>query len=269
MTSEKEVIGNFEVEDGKLKTRREVLLMGALAAGSLVATSGVAKAAEPVIAATVPPAAVAGGGPVKAKDFSYLVAKNMEGLSAKQIEPHLKLYQGYVGKVNEIENLITTIDPNTPPPNATYHPLREALMELSYAHNGVIYHELYFSNLGGTGGEPGGDLKAALEARWGNMGKFMDFFKASGKCMRGWVIVGWNTRDASMEAYGLDLHNMWVPANVVPIVVLDVYEHAYMIDYGTNRGDYLNAFLKNMDWKVCEARFDKARRCPTGPDSTA
>jgi Fe-Mn family superoxide dismutase len=72
-----------------------------------------------------------------------------------------------------------------------------------------------------------------------------------------------------MEAYGLDLHNMWVPANVVPIVVLDVYEHAYMIDYGTNRGDYLTAFLKNMDWKVCEARFDRARRHPAGPDSTA
>lgn len=271
MTSNKEVIGNFEVEDGKLKTRREVLLMGALAAGGVLATAG-AQAAETVkdvVAANVTPAMVAKGGPIVAKDFSYLVSKNMAGLSAKQIEPHLKLYQGYVTKTNEIEAVIATIDPNNPAPNATYHPLREALMELSYANNGVIYHELYFSNLGGAGGEPQGDLRAALEARWGSIGKFMDFFKASGKCMRGWVIIGWNTRSNSLQAYGLDLHNMWVPANVVPVVVLDVYEHAYMIDYGINRGGYLDAFLKNMDWNVCAKRLEVARRHAGGPDSTA
>jgi Fe-Mn family superoxide dismutase len=267
MTSNKEVIGNFEVEEGKLKTRREVLLMGALAAGGVLATAGAQ--AKDVVAANVTPAMVAKTGPVVAKDYSHLVTKNMDGLSAKQIEPHIKLYQGYVGKMNELQALLTTIDPNTPPPNATYHPLREALMELSYANNGVIYHEYYFGNLGGAGGEPVGDLKNAIEARWGSIGKFMDFFKGSGKCMRGWVIIGWNFRDNSLQAYGLDLHNMWVPAGVIPVVVLDVYEHAYMIDYGTNRGDYLTAFLKNIDWNVCAKRFDTARKHTAGMDSTA
>lgn len=266
MTSNnKDVIGNFEVENGQLKTRREVLLMGALAAAGGIATTA-AQAQNQV--AAVSPAALTKPSPVVAKDYSYLVAKNMEGLSAKQIEPHLKLYQGYVTKTNELQSLLTTIDPNNPAANATYHPLREVLMEISYAQNGVVYHEYYFNNLGGAGGEPGGDLRAALEARWGTMGKFMDFFKAAGKCMRGWVVVGWNTRDGSMQAYGLDLHNMWVPENVIPVVVLDVYEHAYMIDYGTNRAAYLDAFLKNVDWNVCAKRLDIARRHPAGLDAT-
>lgn len=271
MTSEpNEVIGNFEVIEGKLKTRREVLLMGAIAAGTALATAGVqaAEQTKQAVAATTAPSAVAKPAPIVAKDYSALVTKNMDGLSAKQIEPHLKLYQGYVTKTNEIQALLTTVDPNTPPPNATYHPLRELLMEHSYALNGVVYHELYFGNLGGTGGEPKGDLRNAVEARWGSTAKFMDFLKASGKCMRGWVIVGWNTRDGSLQAYGLDLHNMWAPANVVPIVVLDVYEHAYMIDYGINRAGYLDAFVKNMDWTVAESRFDLARRHPFGPEST-
>jgi superoxide dismutase, Fe-Mn family len=265
MTSkDKDLIGNFEVENGQLKTRREVLLMGALAAAGGIATT--AAQAQNQVAAASPIAAKAS--PVVAKDYSYLVAKNMEGLSAKQIEPHLKLYQGYVTKTNELQALLTTMDPNNPPPNATYHPLREVLMELSYAQNGTVYHEYYFNNLGGAGGEPTGDLRAALEARWGNLGKFMDFFKACGKCMRGWVVVGWNTRDGSMQAYGLDMHNMWVPENVIPVVVLDVYEHAYMIDYGTNRAAYLDAFLKNVDWNVCGKRLDIARRHPVGLETT-
>jgi superoxide dismutase, Fe-Mn family len=270
MTSDKRVheqIGNFEIAEGKLTTRREVLLMGALAAGSVI-TAGAAQAADSVKEAAVG-ANVFHPGQYAAKDFSHLVNKPMEGLSAKQIEPHLKLYQGYVAKANEIQSALGTVDPNTPAPNATYHPLRELLMEQSYALNGVVYHELYFGNLGGAGGEPTGALRSALEDRWGSLGKFMDFFKSSGKCMRGWVIVGWNMRDGQLHAYGLDLHNMWVPASVVPIVVLDVYEHAYMIEYGINRAAYLDAFLKNIDWNVCNRRLEATRAYQAGPECTA
>src|SRR5262249_9639682 len=143
--------------------------------------------------------------------------------------------------------------------NATYHPLRELLLEESYAVNGVIYHELYFGNLGGKGGEPGGDLRNAIDERWGSIGKFNDYLTACGKCMRGWVIVGYNTRAGRLDTFGLDMHNMWAPAGIVPVVALDVYEHAYMIDYGIDRGKYLDAFLKNLDWEVAAKRFEKAR----------
>lgn len=256
-----ETIGNFEVVGDEAVTRREVLLMGALAAGGLVATG--AAQAEPAAQA-----APAGGAEVYiAKDFSHLVSANMSGLSGKQIEQHLKLYKGYVGKANEIHGKL--IDAETAGANATYAPFRELLVEQSYALNGVVYHELYFNNLGGKGGEPGGDLRSAIDARWGNFGKFVDHVKAAGKSMRGWVLVGFNTRDGHLECFGLDLHNMFVPANVVPVLVLDVYEHAYMIDYGIDRGKYLDAFFSNLDWEVVARRLANTAKHPTGHASTA
>jgi Fe-Mn family superoxide dismutase len=265
-----ENIGNFQEVDGKLKTRREVLIMGALAATSVAAISQ-AQAIDNKQAA-LPPASASGvktSPQYTAKDFSSLTAKKLDGLSTNQIEQHLKLYSGYVNKVNEIQTQLSMVDIASPQANATWAPYRELLVEQSFALNGVVYHELYFGNIGGTGGEPTGDLKSAIEDGWGSIGKFMDYFKAAGKCMRGWVIIGFNTRDGKLHAYGLDAHNLYVPASTIPIVVLDVYEHAYMIDYGINRASYLDAFLKNMDWDICAKRFAMARKHLSGPDVTA
>lgn len=268
MTREKrEIIGNYELSENRLTTRREVLLMGALAAGAAMGSaSTAATAAGTAVDAAKTPVV----GEIREKDFSALISKKMDGIGSNQIEQHLKLYKGYVAKTKEINALLDAPDILTQAPaaNATYSPYRELLMEQSFALNGVIYHELYFGNLGGAGGEPAGDLKAALEARYGSTGKFVDALKTAGKCMRGWVILGWNTRDSALHLYGLDTHNMWTPANVVPVVALDVYEHAYMIDHGINRGAYLDAFMKNIDWEVCGKRFSLAHKHPSGPDST-
>ncbi|HEY9787257.1 MAG TPA: Fe-Mn family superoxide dismutase [Candidatus Obscuribacterales bacterium] len=260
---DREIIGNYEVADNDLVTRREVLVMGAIAAaGSLVANAPARAAAQP------PAAAVAATNePYVAKDFSSLITKKLDGLSASQIEQHLKLYKGYVDKCNDIHSKLKDVDLKSA--NATYSPLRELLMEQSFAVNGVIYHELYFGNLGGKGGEPQGDLKAAIDERWGGSAKFNDFLKAAGKSMRGWVVIGYNTRGGYIDAFGLDTHNMFSPANIVPLIVLDVYEHAYMIDYGIDRGKYLDAFLRNLDWDVVAKRLSITRKHPTGQDSTA
>jgi superoxide dismutase, Fe-Mn family len=260
MTSkDREIIGNYEVTEQGVMTRREVLLMGAIAAGGLVAAAPVFN--NPAMAATAP----TGAEPYVARDFSHLVSKNMAGLTSSQIEQHLKLYKGYIAKSNEIYNKLK--DADLTGPNPTYAPLRELLVEESYAVNGAVYHELYFGNLGGKGGEPTGDLKAALDERWGS-GKFMDYLKAAGKCMRGWVVIGYNTRGGHLSAFGLDMHNMWAPANLVPILVLDVYEHAYMIDYGIDRAKYLDAFINNLDWDVVAKRLAASRNHPSGLDST-
>jgi len=252
---ENELIGNFEVTEGGVVSRRDVLLMGAIAAGSVLAAGEVKAAVTPTPAE-----------PYVARDFSDLVSKKLDGLSQSQIEQHLKLYKGYVGKSNEIFNKLKDVDITTA--NATYSPVRELLLEQSYAVNGVVYHEYYFGNLGGKGGDPSGDLKAALEERWGSTGKFIDFFKAAGKSMRGWVVIGYNTRGGHLDFFGLDTHNMWVPANMVPVVVLDVYEHAYMVDYGIDRAKYLEAFFKNIDWDVAAKRLILGHKHPSGLDST-
>lgn len=254
------MLGNFELRRQGVVTRRDVLMMGAVAATSL-SVNALSAGAAPESAA-----AVVTKDPYVAKDFSALVTKNMDGLSGNQIEPHLKLYKGYVGKANEIYNLLKTVDLTSA--NATYSPLRELLMEQSFAVNGMIYHEFYFGNLGGSGGDPGGEVKAALDERFGSTGKFMDFLKAAGKSMRGWVVVGYNTRGNHIDTFGLDMHNMWSPQNVVPLLVLDVYEHAYMIDYGIDRAKYLNAFAKNLDWQAVEKRLAATKKLVNGGDST-
>ena len=258
MTKEREIVGNYEVSDHGVMTRREMLLMGAMAAGSLVA-------AAPALAADTSPSAKSAD-PYVEKDFSHLVKKEMAGLSGKQIEPHLKLYKGYVAKSNEIYNKLKDVDLATA--NATYSALRELLVEESFAVNGAIYHEYYFGNLGGKGGEPTGELLAALSERWGSFPKFMDYLKAAGKSMRGWVVIGYNTRGGHLSAFGLDTHNMFSPANLIPILVLDVYEHAYMIDYGIDRPKYLDAFAANLDWDVVAKRLANTKGHPTGPSST-
>jgi len=266
-SNEKELVGNFELTKQGVITRREVLMMGAVAATSIASVNAaVAATSAAASSSTAAAPAAAGKDPYTAKDFSALVSKNMEGLSPSQIEQHLKLYKGYVTKSNEIYNQLKTADLTNP--NATYSPLRELLVEQSFAVNGMVYHEFYFGNLGGTGGDPSGDVKAALEERYGSTGKFMDFLKASGKCMRGWVVVGYNTRGNHIDTFGLDMHNMWSPQNVVPLLVLDVYEHAYMVDYGIDRAKYLDAFAKNLDWQVVAKRLAATKKLVSGADTT-
>ncbi|MBX9692372.1 MAG: hypothetical protein K2Z81_08315, partial [Cyanobacteria bacterium] len=186
MTSkDKELIGNYEVTKEGVVTRREVLLMSAMAAaGTVLAQPGKAIAAE---SGDKPK----GGAPYASRDFNALADK-MSGFSASQIKQHLKLYDGYVAKSNEIHDKLKDVDITTA--NATYSAVRELLVEQSFAHNGVVYHEYYFGNLGGKGGEPQGDVRAGIEEEWKSVGKFMDFLKAAGKSARGWVIVGYNPR---------------------------------------------------------------------------
>lgn len=259
MAIEREIIGNYEVTKQGVVTRREVLLMGAMAA----AGGGLLVQAPAVQANTAAPPAAKGI--YKAHDFNAL-AGSLSGLSADQIKAHLTLYNGYVAKSNAIHDALKSVDLTTA--NATYSAVRELLIESSFAHNGVVYHEYYFGNLGGKGGEPLGSTRSGLEEQWGSVGKFMDFLKAAGKSARGWVIVGYNTRNASLDAFALDLHNIASPANLVPLVVLDVYEHAYMIDYGIDRAKYLDAFINNLDWHVIEKRLAVALKHPTGHEST-
>lgn len=265
-SQDREIIGNYEVTREGIVTRREVLLMGAMAAaGGLVAASAVeAKAADTAAAASAT-AAPKAGAPYVARDFAGL-AKTLDGFSEKQISEHLKLYNGYVGKSNAIHEDLKKVDLTTA--NATYSAVRELLVEQSFANNGVVYHEYYFNNLGGKGGEPTGELKAGIEEEWGSVGKFMDFLKAAGKSARGWVIVGYNTRAGHIDAYALDTHNIWSPANIVPLVVLDVYEHAYFIDWATDRAKYLETFINNLNWDLVAKRLSIAIKHPTGADST-
>jgi superoxide dismutase, Fe-Mn family len=192
---------------------------------------------------------------------SLIVAKNydallntVEGISANQLKQHIGLYQGYVKKANDIHQQLRNANPDISKVNATYDPFRELLVEESYAMNGIVLHELYFDNIGGDYAPPSGFLQTVFAKHFGSWDGFINQLKAAGKAMRGWAVVAFNIRDNRIHLYGLDTHNQWSPMHTIPLVVLDVYEHAYMIDFGTNRSTYLDAFVGNLNWAVVEQR---------------
>ena len=189
--------------------------------------------------------------PIVARNFEAI---EVQGLSKNQLKQHLGLYQGYVKKANEIHQLLANATPDLSKVNATYDPFRELLVEESFAMNGIILHELYFDNLG-SGTQPSSFVQSVFAKHFGTWEEFTNQLKSAGKAMRGWAVVAFNIRDNRIHLYGLDTHNQWAPMHVIPLLVLDVYEHAYMIDFGTNRANYLDVFVSNINWAMVEQRL--------------
>lgn len=179
----------------------------------------------------------------------------LDGISENQIAQHRDiLYAGYVKKLNEIEDKLKTVDISTA--NQTFSDLRSLKIDETFALNGVVLHELYFENLGGKDSKPTGALADEIKKQWGSFDKWAAEFKACGLAARGWVVLGLNGYDGKLHNYCLDSHNLYMPAGTIAILVMDVYEHAYTIDYGVKRPPYIEAFMKNIDWDAC------GKRCP-------
>lgn len=190
------------------------------------------------------------------KPFSASLFK-MEGISKKTIEEHLKLYQGYVNKYNEITDKLTQLtEDDYNKGNQVFSTIRELKTELSFAWGGVINHEIYFSHLGGTTSRtPSGDLMTQIKKDFGSFDSYKKDLKATGMASRGWTWTVWNKKEGRLYNHLGDTQNTYLFWEVKPIVALDVYEHAYFIDYGTQRGLYIDAFLKNLNWSVVEKNF--------------
>ncbi len=201
---------------------------------------------------------VMSGALIQAKDFEGRFA-TIEGISANQLKQHVGLYQNYVKKVNDIVIALNAPTMDLSKVNATYDPFRELHVEQSFALNGVILHEYYFENMGGNRTAPSEALKDAMAKRFGSWSEMMVKLKALSKSMRGWAMLGFNLRDGQIHLYGMDSHNQLAPIHVAPLLLVDVFEHAYMIDFGTNRASYLDAFMANIDWAPVEKRLVAAQ----------
>jgi Fe-Mn family superoxide dismutase len=175
-------------------------------------------------------------------------------LSDAQLKAHRDvLYQGYVKRLGEIESSLGTVDRSTA--NAVSSPYRALKAEETFALNGVVLHELYFGNLGTPGPEMGARTKAALERDFGGVEAWQEDFLACGKAARGWVLFAYSLYDGRLHNYLLDTHHLHVPVLAIPLLVLDVYELAYFIDYGTDRPKYMADFLQHAQWDVVEKRL--------------
>ncbi|MCL4374833.1 Fe-Mn family superoxide dismutase [Patescibacteria group bacterium] len=196
---------------------------------------------------------------ISAKQFAPALF-SLTGISKKTVEEHLKLYQGYVNKYNEINEKLQTINGDgLTKANQVYSQIRELKTELSFAWGGVVNHEIYFGHLGGKGGRPPGELLKQIKTDFGSWDHYLKDLQATGMAARGWVWTGWNQRESRLINYLGDSQNTYLVWEVKPIVALDVYEHAYFIDYGVNRAGYIDAFVNNLDWQVVGDRFSRCQ----------
>ena len=195
----------------------------------------------------------------QAKPLPFL--KPLKGISEKTMTiHHVKLYVGYVNKRNEIEEKLAVADRSLA--NATYSEFGELKREESFAANGIFLHEYYFNVLGGDGalgGEnnQGGSLIEAIKTEFGSYNKWLEDFKATGMTARGWVVLALDFNDGRLHNYLCDTHNHGGIWGALPLVVLDMYEHAYFIDYGSDRKTYIEDYMQNLNWPAAQEIYQK------------
>ncbi len=185
----------------------------------------------------------------------------LDGISRTTIEAHYRLYQGYVAKRNEILGRLSDVDRTTA--NQVYSDLRSLKVDLTFAIGGIKNHEVYFAHLGAEGGDPVGGIGDLVERDFGSAKAWREDLVASGMAARGWAWTAYDWDEARLFNYVGDSQNTFPVWNASPLVALDVYEHAYFLDYQTDRAAYIDAFLRNLDWAVVN-RWVEAYRIPTG-----
>ena len=170
----------------------------------------------------------------------------LDGISRETVEAHYKLYQGYIAKRNEILGRLDGVDLSAA--NQVYSDLRALKVDLTFAIGGIKNHEIYFEHLGGDGGDPDGPFGQLVERDFGSVGTWRDDLKATGMAGRGWAWTAYDWDEGRLFNYIGDTQNSYPIWNATPLVALDVYEHAYFLDYQTDRASYIDAFFANLDW---------------------
>jgi superoxide dismutase, Fe-Mn family len=172
----------------------------------------------------------------------------LDGISRETVEAHYRLYEGYVNKRNEILERLGSVD--VAASNQIYSELRALKVEISFAIGGIKNHEIYFEHLGGSGGAPGGLVGQLIERDFGSVEEWARDLKASGMAGRGWAWTAYDWDEGRLFNYVGDAQNTFPIWNATPLVALDVYEHAYWLDFQTDRASYIDAFFANLDWDV-------------------
>ncbi|WP_461829117.1 superoxide dismutase [Aquifex sp.] len=199
----------------------------------------------------------------KLEPKDHLKPQNLEGISNEQIEPHFEAhYKGYVAKYNEIqEKLADQNFADRSKANQNYSEYRELKVEETFNYMGVVLHELYFGMLAPGGkGEPSEALKKKIEEDLGGLDACTNELKAAAIAFRGWAILGLDIFSGRLVVNGLDAHNVYNLTGLIPLIVIDTYEHAYYVDYKNKRPPYVDAFFKNINWEVVNERFEKAMK---------
>ncbi len=189
--------------------------------------------------------------PYATKDYAKLVG--MEGFSETLLKNHFTLYQGYVTNTNKV---LDTLDQMAKDSKTAAPEFAELKRRLGWEFNGMRLHEYYFDNLGGKGAiDKSGKLAKKIIESFGSTEAWEKDFRATG-AMRGigWVVLYQDTASNRLINFWINEHDVSHPAGCNPLLIMDVFEHAFMLDYGLKRADYIEAFFKNINWSAVESR---------------
>jgi len=166
------------------------------------------------------------------------------------------LYEGYVTNINKIDEILQNGDAQRDKSNSTFSYYRELKRGETYALDGVILHELYFDNIGGKVTEPKLSVTERIEKDFEVFQDWQEDFIATAKASRGWAMLCYDQRSDSLRNISLDAHDLGNIAYSAPLLVLDMYEHAYFLQYADNKVEYINKFMKNINWDVVAERMN-------------
>lgn len=186
-----------------------------------------------------------------AKNFDHLIGT--PGFSDQLMKNHFTLYQGYVTNFNKLNDILVAMEKEGKFGTPEYAELNR---RFGWEFNGMRLHEYYFGNMAKIADAPGQKFTDRVTKEWGSLDAWTKDFRAMA-AMRGigWVVLYWDAEADRFFNVWINEHDTGHFAGATPILIMDVFEHAFMLDYGTKRADYIEAFMKAIDWSVIEKRL--------------
>jgi len=193
----------------------------------------------------------------EAKTFDYLLG--LPGFSDQLLKNHFTLYQGYVANTNKLVDALNALMKEGKQASTEFAEMKR---RFGWEFNGMRLHELYFGNMKKDSFSLSSDsrLRRMIIEAFGSLESWEAEFRATA-AMRGigWVILYYDPQSDRLFNCWINEHDVGHLSGAAPLLVMDVFEHAFMLDYGTKRADYINAFFKAIDWDTVSTRFDAAK----------
>lgn len=177
------------------------------------------------------------------------------GISKQTHDEHLKLWQGYANKTNEIRKALAEMEIDPSKGNQIFSQMRALKVNYAFAYGGLINHNVYFDTIGGQGGEATGKVADLIKEAYGSFENWAADWKTTGMAGRGWVLLGYDHAEQRVHNYIGDAQDTFPAWNNTLLLAMDVYEHAYYLDFQTARMKYIEAFMQVIDWDAVNARF--------------
>ena len=188
--------------------------------------------------------------------------QGLNGISDRTLEMHVKLYEGYVKAANQVTTQIGAMLSDGQIDQEEMPAYSELTRRLGFEYNGMVLHEYYFENLTKGGAKKPSQDSAFMKAAEDSFGTFdmwkLDFCSVGKMRGVGWAICYANPRSGRLSNHWISLHENGNVAGFIPALVMDVWEHAYLLDYKpSERASYIEAFFSNIDWAACEQRLQQ------------